>query len=95
MPEPLKLKVWNIPCLCNGCIEETGQCENNSYSDPWQEVELVPIKGQSRMKHRKCKHPMQSVTVTGTAQTQAKTNDDDGSGDENLPDICLDDDPKK
>ena len=61
LPEQLKLKVHNIPCLCTLCIMETGNCANSSYADPWHEVKLVPAKRQSILTHRKRKNPVPSV----------------------------------
>ena len=42
MPEPLKLKVCNIPYLCPACINQVGECSNKDYADPWQLVNLIP-----------------------------------------------------
>ena len=61
---PLKLKVHNTACLCTPCITENGEiCENSLYADPWKEVQLIPVKGESKKKHMKCKHPSEYVTA--------------------------------
>ena len=42
-PNPLELKVRNIPCLCPPCIQDNGlPCENSLYTDPWRKVQLIP-----------------------------------------------------
>ena len=50
-PHPLTLKVRHIPFLCQSCILENGQkCENSKYTDPWREVKLIQLKGESKQK---------------------------------------------
>ena len=64
MPHPLKLKVRCVPCLCNPCLLEIGlECQNSHYTDPWREVELILVKGDSTRKHQKRKHPKDYASV--------------------------------
>ena len=61
----LKLKVRHIPCLCQACIEDNGgQCTNSSFTDLWRDIDLVPVKGESKRKHQKRKHPRDCVGAT-------------------------------
>ena len=46
--QPLQLKVRSVPCLCTPCIQESGQCENYSHTDPWKLVTLIPSKGSNK-----------------------------------------------
>ena len=53
-PHPLKLKVCNVPCLCKQCLLNNGDiCKNLHYANAWREVNLIPVKGQSKCKHMK------------------------------------------
>ena len=62
-PDPLKLKIRNILCLCKACILDNGQkCDNYHYADSWREVDLLPFKGKSKRSYKKCKHPNDCVT---------------------------------
>ena len=61
-PEPLKLKVRSVPCLCPSCLSHDGnECLNSMQTDPWQTVNLIPAKGASMMKYQKRKHPDQHI----------------------------------
>ena len=61
---PLKLKVRHTACLCEPCILENGeQCKNAMFTEPWKEVDLVPVRGESRCKHLKRKHPNHYVST--------------------------------
>ena len=40
-PNPMVLKVRNVPCLCEPCIKDNGDiCLNYKHTDPWREVKL-------------------------------------------------------
>ena len=54
-PEPLTLKVRNIPCLCPACIADSGECVNSAYTDPWKLVNLIPEKGANKRKYQERK----------------------------------------
>ena len=68
-PDPLKLKIRTTPCLCPPCIADNGeQCKNHKFTDGWKEVDLIPVKGDSKKKHMKRKHPMEYVSVQRNQQ---------------------------
>ena len=56
-PEPLTLKVRSVPCLCDPCIEDKGQCLNASRTDPWKLIQLILQKGVNKRKYQKRKRP--------------------------------------
>ena len=61
-PEPLKLKVRSVPCLCKACIDDSGaECLNSAYTDPWRLVTLVSEKGANKRKYQKIKHPCADI----------------------------------
>ena len=90
--QPLKLKICNVPYLCRPSIFDNGErCENWHYTDVWCEVELVPVKGESKRKHLKRKDPRETVAterqdVPNEDDIQTKDNDDVEA---ELPDIVL------
>ena len=84
--QPLQLKVRNVPCLCLLCILDDGQeCVNNMYTDKWRQV--VPVKGDSKKKHMKRKH-LQECIKSKTFEDRHLC-DEEESGDEELPDIVI------
>ena len=85
-PQPLKLKVRNVPCLCPPCIKEEGQCWNEEHTDPWREVDLIPEKGSNLRKYDKRKRPDHQII-----QQNEENNDNGRSSDEELPDIIFED----
>ena len=96
-PEPLKLKVRHTACLCPPCIaDQSENCHNSHFTDPWKEVDLLPVKGESRRKHLKQKHLKEYVAVQnrGHKNHQASASTcapvEVISDDESLPDIVLD-----
>ena len=56
-PEPLKLKVRSVPCLCPPCMSQIGTCLNFSHTDPWKLVKLIPLKGSRINKYKKRQRP--------------------------------------
>ena len=56
-PEPLTLLVRNVPCLCLPCLKNDGPCCNETLTDNWRKVDLIPIAGQNPAKHSKRPHP--------------------------------------
>ena len=74
-PQPLTLKVCEIPCLCDPCITDQGNCENSQHADPWRSVNLVPLKGDNITKHGKCKAPV-VATVHETDNVTDSPNED-------------------
>ena len=88
-PEPLKLKVRQVPCLCKACIKEDGSpCENASYADEWKEVDLIPVKGDNKKKHMKKKHPRDCIyACRSTDQQQTGDQVADDNEENFLPDL--------
>ena len=92
-PEPLTLKVRDIPCLCDSCISDTGdECQNSAYADQWRLVHLVPKKKDNIRKHAKRKlpdnqvqHPnnMQDERDIGVNQMNGNCSDSSTKGNEN------------
>ena len=81
---PLKLKIRSVPCLCNACLLENGEeCKNSHYTDAWQEVDLLPAKGDSSKKHFKQKHPKDYVSVQRISMQNVYEEE------ENVPDDVL------
>ena len=62
-PEPLKMKVRTVPCLCPPCISDDPEtiCMNSSHTDPWETVNLIPQKGANKNKYKKRRWPDQDV----------------------------------
>ena len=87
---PFKLKLRSVPCLCSSCVLENGDpCNNSSYTDNWQNVDLIPVKGDRKPKHQKCKHPKDCVQAVqhrnqNTRPTQ-NTCDDNDDDEDSLP----------
>ena len=100
--EPLKIKIRNVPCLCRACIEDCGdECQNAAYSDPWTEVNLIPVKGKSKLKYLKRKDPRLVSNRKGNEniskeelveQMAVQDNEITDSDDEIIPLIAVDDD---
>ena len=89
-PHPLKLKVRNIPCLCTHCVTDSGQvCENANYTDPWRDVDLVPVKGQNKKKHMKRKHPSEYVSVQRARNHLESEDNNDNNDDDPIPDFVF------
>ena len=90
-PDPLRLKVRNVPCLCANCIADNGdKCDNDEFADAWYEVELVPVKGQNKHKYLKRKHPRSCQSGDkNTAETRCEDRNDSDA--EEVPDIIIDD----
>ena len=89
-PLPLKLKVRKVPCLCPPCISENGEmCENAPFTDPWREVDLIPVKGENKRKHQKRKHPKDCISIRRSKPSTIETEHLEESGDEELPDIVI------
>ena len=100
-PEPLKMKVRTVPCLCPPCISDDPdmECLNASQTDPWKTVKLVPLKGSSKNKYQKRRRPDQDVIDRRNREQdeilQAHSPSDisyiaeDSSGDEENEDITL------
>ena len=96
-PHPLKLKICNIPCSCTSCLLDNQEhCKNSNYADPWREVDLIPMKGQSMKTHMKCKHPRDCVNVNPPLQQKANNRDkaqdsdsNDSSEGDDVPDIQI------
>ena len=91
-PQPLQLKVRNIPCLCPPCISENGQCHNFAHADPWRSVDLIPQKGASMKKYEKRKRP--DIGCRPQLQDQAIAEEIDENSDDELPDITFEEIPK-
>ena len=88
-PHPLQLKVRNTPCLCPPCIaDDGGTCRNATFTDPWRDVELIPVKGESRRKHLKRKHPKDYVSAQCT-EIREDVQNNDVSSDEEIGDINI------
>ena len=63
-PDPLKLKIRNVPCLCPACILDDGsRCINSAHADPWKEVQLKP---KAKTKFTKKRHPASYRTNEST-----------------------------
>ena len=76
------LKVRTVPCLCQGCINDDGQeCANSNYTEPWREVDLIPVKGESKRKHakRKLPKPSRMQQKNGEKQDVDEDHEDDAS----------------
>ena len=59
-PDPLKLKVRNVPCLCPPCLSNNEEdCLNSEHADPWREVTLEP---KNKSSFTKKKQPYQQVS---------------------------------
>ena len=91
---PLKLKVRNVPCLCNACILDNGNpCIKSNYTDPWKEVDLVPVKGQTKRKYMKCKMPTPCGTTAPKSSVNEKCMEEEEaehySYDEDIPNISI------
>ena len=69
-PEPLKLKIRSVPCLCPPCISKVGICFNSSYTDPWKTVTLIPEKGAQLVKYKKHKWPDEDVIAANAIQNE-------------------------
>ena len=88
---PLKLKVCNVPCLCQACIlDNDEECANSSYTDAWKEVNLIPVKGDSKKKHMKRKHLKDYMTAVNLNTVHEKSQEiTDSDDDDNLPVLSL------
>ena len=42
-----------MSCLCPPCITESGICLNESHTNPWKLVNLIPQKGANLRKYQK------------------------------------------
>ena len=83
-PHPLKLQIRTVPCLCKQCISGNGEnCDNSEFTDPWREVDLIPVKGESTQKRQKRKHPKDTVRPRVGA-VSANTNGEDNEPEENI-----------
>ena len=96
------MKVHKVPCLCSPCVLENGECENSLYADPWKEVDLKPVKGENKNKHRKRKYPKDCLSVQEKNQDQENDGkiavtvvnqevQEDDTSDDDLPDVVIDD----
>ena len=102
--QPLQLKVHAVPCLCNSCITEIGDCLNADHTDAWKVIDLVPANGSNLRKYQKKKHPDAKLqeerqkNVTDAQSNNNAQNVDDPSekpSDDELPNIHIDFDPEK
>ena len=94
--EPLELKVRKVPCLCEACIKEEGECLNKEYTDPWKLVKLVPEKGANKRKYQKRVRPDAHLkNAQAEAQAQATEVEEEISDDETLPDLVFNHPPTK
>ena len=96
-PEPLKLKLRLVPCLCPPCIHDDGsECLNADYTDAWKMVYLIPTKGSNKRKYqkRKCADAEIRPTKQTSESVPVVINDEDSSDDE-LPEISFDAEPFK
>ena len=100
--EPLKLKIRNVPCLCRACIQDDGQkCENYRFTDEWREVDLIPLKGQSKNTHMKRKHPNQCAgakTMQKVCQKEVEHETPSHCNkevDENTPEVTVEEQTKR
>ena len=64
---------------------------NTQYTDPWREVKLVPVKGESCQKHMKRKNPHEYASVQNVHEPVAHIEENAISTEETLPQIVLDD----
>ena len=81
--EPLSLKICNVPCLCMACISGNGEvCANAQFTDDWRNVQLKPVKGDNKWKHKK-KHPKDMTVIVNTCENEEENEDED------LPEIVL------
>ena len=61
--EPLQLKVRSVPCLCQPCIDESGECMNSTQTDDWNLVHLIPTKNSNKRKYQKRKVPTRKLPL--------------------------------
>ena len=96
---PLSLKVRSVPCLCELCIKDNGQeCLNSAYTDPWQDVQLIPHKGLNLKKYTKRKHPdyahrqaTQHAVIESEIDADQCSDEEIGEiSEDELPDISFD-----
>ena len=98
-PDPLKLQVRNVPCLCPPCIQNNGEnCLNSQHADAWREVVLQP---KSKSAFTKKKHPnaerhSSSPVVSINEEVEEFNNDEDvhmviSSDDDSSSDIYCED----
>ena len=91
------MKVREVPCLCEPCITDKGNCLNTAYADPWKKVNLTPLKGDNLRKHAKHKAPVicavpETDDVTDTINDEdnldsTKMNDDSDTNSDELPNM--------
>ena len=61
-PDPLKLKIRNVPCICPPCIKDNGEkCFNYHHVDDWREVEICP---KNRRAFKKKPKPVKHLADT-------------------------------
>ena len=92
-PEPLSLKVRNVPCLCPPCIKNNGEeCLNSLFADPWRDVKLIPTKGANKRKYQKRKRPdadLQQSSIPVIAAENKEESEESEIDDDELPDIVF------
>ena len=88
-PEPLKLQVRNIPCICPACIEDgqKGGCGNPHYVDEWREVPLEPVRGDNLKKHQKRPDPRSKFSFLPTKTKTSSESDEENVLELSLPNL--------